>query len=264
MVSTFVGSSSTLMLLAGLVGGAGCVGDEVDTVEGPLQITAVDGTDIAGTFRHGPSTITFASRSNDQQHASLRLDIDGAVIDATYDAAGVLTEDGYLSALYAEDHAALIALRDAVQTQYPEIVTGTLQGMFLTRHADWVAESPVGYTFGARRVDVQDRLQDRTTNDDDKDTTCLWPGSWYNAYYDAGNGGAQWYWTRQANSGSCLGRCGAGCNWFDDDIMLDCFEHDTCLDHFGGSSLGGNSNCGDEYDHAVAEYVVTYAAWCPY
>ncbi len=240
-----------------------CAAEDERAGDGPLRITELDERTIAGSFEHGTSVVSFESWSTDQRIAHLRIDVDGATIEATFDSAGVLTEDGKLNAVYAEDKAALVALRDAVQTEHPEVV-GSLQGMFLTRHAEWIAEAPEGYTFGLRMVDVRDRVEDRTTWDDDKDTTCLWPGRWYRAYYDYGNNGQQWYWDRQANSGSCLGRCGAGCNWFDDDIMLDCFEHDTCLDHFGGSSLGGNPNCGDEYDHAVAEYIVTYAAWCPY
>jgi len=256
---SFVRSTLCLGLMLG-----GCAAEQDAGSDGPLRITQLDDTTIAGTFEHGASVVTFESWSTDQEHARLVIDVDGATIDATFDRAGVLVEDGHLNAVYAEDRAALVALRDAVQTAYPELVTGSLQGMFLTRHADWIAEAPDGYTFGSRMVDVRDRLQDRTTNDDDKDTTCLWPGSWYRAYYDEGDGGAQWYWDRQANSGSCLGRCGSGCNWFDDDIMLDCFEHDSCVDHLGGSTGSGNANCGDEYNHAIAEYLVTYGPWCPY
>jgi hypothetical protein len=243
---------------------AGCAAEDEADAAGPLRITQLDDSTIAGSFEHGASLVRFESSSVDQQHVRLVLDVDGKTIEASYDMVGILDEDGHLNAFDADDRAALVALRDAVQTEHAEVVIGSLQGMFLTRHADWIADAPDGYTFGLRMVDVQDRLQDRTTHDDDKDTTCLWPGAWYYAYYDQGNGGAQWQWLRQANSGSCLGRCGAGCNWFDDDIMLDCFEHDSCVDHLGGSTGGGNSNCGDEYDHAVAEYIVTYAAWCPY
>jgi hypothetical protein len=45
--------------------------------------------------------------------------------------------------------------------------------------------------------------------------------------------------------------------------MLDCFEHDTCVDHFGGSVFGDSPNCGDEFNHAAAEYAATFGAWCP-
>lgn len=271
----------TLVVLTSCIALSACAMEDADTGTSGLEISTLDDTTIAGVFVHGGSVVAFESTSVDQQTATLHLDVNGAIIDAEMVRGASLAENGNNNALYADDHAALIALRDALLEQYPEEVVNTFQGEFLARHTGWVADAPIGYTFGIRNVDAtaavpriaepglaapeaEARQISRTTHDDDKDTTCLWPGSNYYAYFDAGNGGQQWYWYRTANSGSCLGRCGAGCNWFDDDIMLDCFEHDSCVDHFGGSSLGGNSNCGDEFDHAVAEYIVTYGAWCPY
>lgn len=91
---------------------------------------------------------------------------------------------------------------------------------------------------------------------------CLCPGWQWPAYYTQRDGQG-WRWDRTVASGKCTGRCGAGCNWFDNDYMIDCFEHDVCLDHFGGSALGGNADCGDEFWDAADDYIVTYAAWCP-
>jgi hypothetical protein len=244
-----------------LVLGACVSGAESDSSS--LQIWSKDATRVAGVFERGDSVVRFESESLDQRRATLHLELDGAALDATLDVRGTLHQDGHGDSLDEAQLATLVALRDAVNAEEPELVLGTLQGRFLSRHADWIADAPVGHTFDVQDVDVEDRMAPRTTNDDSIYNTCLAAGYWYTAYYDQGDGGTQWMWTRQANSGACLGRCGAGCNIFDTDLMLDCFEHDTCLDHFGGSSLGDNANCGDEFNHAMAEYVVTYGAWCP-
>jgi hypothetical protein len=234
-----------------------------DVDRSSLEISTMDDTRVAGRFEHGDTVIGFDSTSLVQRRAALHLDIDGAAIDVELDVRGTLHQDGYQATLDADQLAALVALRDAVNLEEPDLVLGTLHGKFLSRHADWLGDAPAGHTFDVQDVDVADRVVGQSTNDDSIYNTCLSAGLWYTAYYDAGNGGQQWQWTRQANSGSCLGRCGAGCNIFDTDLMLDCFEHDTCVDHFGGSSLGDSPNCGDEFNHAMSEYVVTYGAWCP-
>lgn len=249
------------LLVSSFVLGACAV--EPDAERSSLAITTHDGTRIAGTFQHDGALVAFDSVSLDQRRATLRLELDGAVIDAELDVRGTFHQDGNGTELGAGELATLLALRDAVNETAPEAVLGTLQGKFLSRHADWLADAPVGHRLDLQDVDVVDRVVANTTNDDSVYNTCLVAGLWYTAYYDQGNGGTQWQWTRQANSGSCLGRCGAGCNIFDTDLMLDCFEHDSCVDHLGGSVMGGNPNCGDEFNHAVNEYIVTYGAWCP-
>jgi hypothetical protein len=249
------------LVAVSLVLGA-CVG-EPGSDPSSLQIWTKDATRVSGQFDRGDSVVRFESTSLDQRRATLHLEINDAVIDTTIDLQGTLHQDGHATVLGEDELATLLALRDAVQTDEPDLVRGTLQGKFLARHADWLADAPVDHELDVQDVDVADRMAPQTTEDDSIYNTCLVAGYWYTAYYDAGNNGQQWMWTRQANSGSCLGRCGAGCNWFDHDLMLDCFEHDTCLDHFGGSSLGDNANCGDEFNHAMSEYVVTYGAWCP-
>jgi len=237
-----------------------CASDEVSS--GSLEITQLDDRAIVGSLVTDESVISFESTSDDQNLVALHLDVNGAAMDFTFEMNGTLTEDGRGNTLAPEDLRALLDLRDAINDTYPDYVTGTLQGTFLSRHADWLADAPVDYLVETREV-VSEKVAN-TTNDDSSSNTCLRPGTTYTAYYDAGNGGAQWQWNRVANSGSCLGRCGAGCNILDTDLMLDCFEHDSCVDHFGGSSLSGNTNCGDEFNHAVGEYTVTMGAWCPF
>jgi hypothetical protein len=241
----------------------GACAAESDVETSSLALTTINANEVAGSFEIGDSIVAFDSASLDQRRATLHLEINGAAIDAELDVSGRFHQQGYANTLGAEELAALVALRDAVNREHPDLVLGTLQGKFLSRHADWLADAPVGYVVDEQQVDVEDRIIAQTTNDDSVYNTCLTAGLYYTAYYDAGNGGAQWQWTRQANSGSCLGRCGAGCNIFDTDLMLDCFEHDTCVDHFGGSTGSGNANCGDEFSHAVNEYIVTMGAWCP-
>ncbi len=248
-----LGAASLFVLLAG------CAADDVT---GSLEVTQLDDRTIAGSLVTDESVVAFESTSDDQEQVRLHLDVNGAAMDFTYDIAGRLTEDGHDNKLAPTDLQALLDLRDAVNEALPEVVTGSLQGMFLSRHADWLADAPANYQVLTRAVLAEGIAN--TTNDDSVYDTCLRPGYNYTAYYDQGNGGTQWMWTRTANSGNCLGRCGAGCNIFDTDLMLDCFEHDTCVDHFGGSSMGDSANCGDEFNHAVNEYVVTYGAWCPF
>lgn len=248
--------AATLIVLA-----AGCAADdEADAVTGTLEVTQLDDRAFVGSLVTDTSVVTFESTSDDQELVALHLDINGAAMDFSYDVAGRLTEDGRGNRLTEEDLQALLDLRDAVNEAYPEVVESSLQGMFLSRHADWLADAPPNYEVETRAV----LAAANTTHDDSIYNTCLCPGNWYTAYYDSGNSaGTQWQWTRQANSGSCLGRCGAGCNIFDTDLMLDCFEHDSCVDHLGGSVMGDNPSCGDEFSHAVDEYLVTYGAWCP-
>lgn len=76
--------------------------------------------------------------------------------------------------------------------------------------------------------------------------------------------GEEWAWSLKYGSAQdcCLGRCGAGCNWLDKEAFLDCFDHDVCLTHFDGSVLGSNPDCGDEFDDAADDYIVSYGWGC--
>merc|ERR1712176_471073 len=96
--------------------------------------------------------------------------------------------------------------------------------------------------------------------------TCMCP---YNggekkwSYFDAGNSGTKLAWLREygGDSNQCAGRCGATCNSADKEAFVDCFDHDSCVDFFGGSVLGDSSNCGDEFERAADDYIVSYG-WC--
>jgi hypothetical protein len=236
-----------------------------------LEIAA-DDTTISGTLVYAGSVVGFHSESLDQQRAALRLDVNGAVLEVTLDlAAQTYADDGHLNALDPEDVAALLALRDAVAEARPDLLE-TLQGKLLVRHADRMAEAPVGLTLGKHQVDmaatVASRFEDRADADGcgGDGSTCLWgTNGWDYAVYDPGNDGTcVWRWAQYGeDQANCSGRCGAGCNhWFDDDYTWDCFDHDRCVEHYGGSTMSGNANCGDEFWDAADDYAVTYGAWC--
>jgi len=149
----------------------------------------------------------------------------------------------------------------------------------------WLSKAPVGYKLGFKSFDFlpastsvagntytgagPEPTEPQSTQGHKKyygedGTICYCPGYKYYAYYTQNTPSlVYWTWYRTAGGSSCLGRCGAGCNIFDTDYMMDCFEHDSCVDHLGGSVLSGNPNCGDEFWDASDDYIVTYGAYCP-
>lgn len=236
-----------------------------------LELEA-DATTISGTFVYAGSVIAFRSESPDQQRATLHLDVNGAELEVELDlVAQAYSDDGHLNALHAEDLTALRALRDAVSEARPDLLE-TLHGKLLVRHADRMAEAPVGLTLDRHVVNIAavtaSRFEDRADADGcgGDGATCLsgTNGSNYAVYDPGSNGTCVWRWAQYGeNLSNCSGRCGAGCNhWFDDDYTWDCFDHDRCVDHYGGSTLSDNANCGDEFWDAADDYAATYVAWC--
>jgi len=240
--------------------------------EAPALELQVDAVTISGTYVHAGSVISFRSESTGPQRASLHLDVNGAVIDAELDLGSkIAVTDGHLNALYAEDRIALLALRDALMAARPDLID-TFHGTLLVRHADHMADAPNGLTLDRRVIDIAavpgDSFQDRADADGcgEDGAVCLWgTNGWDYAIYDPGSDGTcVWRWAQYGeNEANCSGRCGAGCNhWFDDDYTWDCFDHDRCVDHYGGSSMWDNSNCGDEFWEADDDYWYTYGSWC--
>ena len=138
-LSSFVPAALALSLAAC----ADQADDPVDTA--PLQLTHNDANLIEGSFVHAGSVVTFDSRVVGPEHALLHLDVNGVTLTADLDlAGGAFTQDGGLGALYADDVAALIGLRDAIGATHPELID-TLHGKLLVRHADRMAEAPVGW-----------------------------------------------------------------------------------------------------------------------
>ncbi len=250
-----------------------CVVEATEPPEGnpaPLEISVNNDTTFAGSFTHAGSVIEFSVRSEGEQHAILSLEVNGAQVNVNLDlAARTFSQDGHLNALYEDDLAALLALRDAVEEQYPDLVTNTLRGKLLARHADFLAEAPVGQTLDVRHVNMQTAavaLTDRAGADGcgDDGVRCLHGTDGYtNAKYDPGsNGTCVWTYARYGKKAPhCNGRCGSGCSWWDHNYTQDCFDHDKCLDAYGGNNYPSNPNCGDEFNDAIDDYAVTYDPW---
>ena len=236
-----------------------------------LEISTLDGTTFSGLFYRAGSVVRFHSESVDQQRATLRLVVNGTAIEVELDlVAETFVADGHDSALFAEDITILLALRDELYEQYPDEVTSTLQGSLLARHADRLSEAPAGFTLERRVHDLHSSTTVSKYRADadgcgEDDATCL-PGEngWSWAVFDPGSDGTcVWQSTQYGNDApNCWGRCGAGCNWFDQDYTWDCLDHDKCVNTYGGSSLWDNGNCGDEFWEADDDYAWTYLPYC--
>jgi len=105
-----------------------------------------------------------------------------------------------------------------------------------------------------------------STAERNQGATCMCPysgGGYKWAYYDRRDG-QRFKWLRKygRDSAECAGRCGATCNSADKEAFIDCFDHDSCVDHFGGSVFGDSADCGDEFDHAADDYIVSYGYCC--
>ena len=246
----------------------GACADSSGPAPSGLEFTRDDGSVIEGSFAAAGSIITFESRLVTPEHATLRLDVNGAVLTVDADfSAGLVVMDGGLNALYDEDVAALLALRDTLSAARPGYIDA-LHGTLLVRYADRMADAPIGWTLDRHDVDLNEEVVDRAATCGNDGTTCL-PGigGTTTSKDDVGNGGTCTTRSSQKygnQATSCQGRCGAGCNWtWDDDMMQDCLDHDKCVDFRGGSTGSGNANCGDEFWDADGDWVVTVVAYCP-
>jgi hypothetical protein len=227
-------------------------------VEPGLVVEPSEGT-LEGTFAADGSVMTFRSSAADAQHVALQLRINDKQLDITLDlATNSLVEDGHNNVFQFADRALLLALRDAAIAEHPEWVD-TLHGHMLLKVADRYAEVPVGRAMKRHAVDIAPAIQDSSKADQvtsgcgGDSVTCL-PGesgtTW--AVFSIGN-------TCEAKETAygdsvCRGRCGMGCNWFDNDYTWDCLDHDVCLDY--------SSDCGDEFADAADDWVATVAPLC--
>jgi hypothetical protein len=220
---------------------------------------------IAGTFAYGGSFMEFRSVLVDQQSATLQLDVNGIVIDAAIDLAGMqFSQDGHLNALYEEDRRILDAFSVAFADAYPDLIEGSLQGKLLVRHTDRLADAPNGYTLDHRVIDmaaVSGPIVNRGASCSNDGITCL-PGvhGYTNAYFDRSGGACTAYYRQYGKyEPSCAGRCGSGCKSWDRNYTQDCHDHDWCTKIVSGAGgTGSDPNCGDEFWHADDDYVVTY------
>lgn len=231
---------------------------EDDGPHGPegLVLTAHD-TSIQGTFGLDGMVVAFTGSSDPGQRAELGLDIDGSPLDISVDIASqMLTEDAHGSSFDFDDRALLLGLRDAVSDEHPEVME-TLHGMLLVKAADRFAEMPIGPSLVRRETEFdpeEDGKADAVTSGCGGDgTTCL-PGTHGTSWAIFSAGGVCRAESTPYGDSVCRGRCGAGCNWFDEDYTYDCLDHDVCLDY--------SNDCGDEFNDAADDWVATLAPLC--
>jgi cysteine-rich repeat protein len=220
---------------------------------GDLQINVAD-TTVDGTFLKDGRLVQFHATSEAQQTV-VAFDIDGIPLEITVDFAGhVLIEDPHGSWFDFPHRALLLGLRDAIGAKRPD-ATNTMQGTFLAKAADRFAEVPIGrpmprnvipLTSGTVPIPVQSGCGG-------DGVSCL-PGTSGSSWAVFAASGTCQASNTQYGDSVCRGRCGMGCNWFDNDYTWDCLDHDVCLDF--------SNDCDDEFTEAADDWVATTAPLC--
>jgi cysteine-rich repeat protein len=237
--------------------GAGCVdAPAAAPVEEGLTLDLADDS-VQGTFGFEGKVVEFhAWTRDDGKRAAVDLEIDGKLLTIELDFESQhLVEDAHGETFELGDRAVLLALRDAVAEKMPEVID-TLHGKLLVKAADRYAEVPVGRSLARREVgfslDVFPRY--KTTGGCGGDgVTCLsgTSGSSYAVFSSGSTCNAE---PVSYGDSVCRGRCGMGCNWFDNDYTWDCLDHDVCLDH--------QNDCADEFTDAADDWAATMAPLC--
>jgi cysteine-rich repeat protein len=225
-----------------------------DPNAGSLQFVS-DETSIDGTFEHDGMIVGFQAGSQDQR-ASLELDIGGLPVSITLDTwKEFLTEDAHGSRFDFAHRAALVALRDAVTAQVPELLD-TFHGKLLVNAADRFGEMPIGRALTRREVAYAPHAINYEAvigGCGGDGVTCLpgTSGSSWAIFFASGICDAR---STAYGDSVCRGRCGAGCSWWDEDYTWDCLDHDVCLDY--------SSDCDDEFNEAADDWAATFAPLC--
>ncbi|HZO13000.1 MAG TPA: lamin tail domain-containing protein [Polyangiaceae bacterium] len=223
--------------------------------DGDLEIT-LDDTSIEGTFERDGKIVEFKARSFDQeQRVTVDFDIDGTPLAIVLDLAGhSLVEDAHGSSFEVDDRDILLALRDAFGKKHPGVID-RLHGKMVVKAADRYAEVPVGRALTKHEVMLHAELRVAVQSGCGGDgVSCLSGTSGTSWAVFSAAGQCQAY---SANYGDsvCRGRCGIGCNWFDEDYTWDCHDHDVCLDYYNG-------DCSDEFNDAADDWAATVAPLC--
>jgi hypothetical protein len=229
----------------------------------PLELELA-GHALHGSFRGAEVPIAFSATLMTPDRASLVLTLPQLTLDVELDrAARTLIEDPHGDMLGKADQAAMIALSDVLEAEHPEL-HDHLHGALLVRMLDRFAEAPTGLALERHETSYTPRAPapSLVAGCFDDGVQCL-PGTrgttW--AVYDDAAGSCTWQPTSYGGTG-CPGRCGAGCNWFDNDYTWDCLDHDRCVGAYGGSVLSDNPHCGDEFWEAADDYIATMGALC--
>jgi hypothetical protein len=249
--------TSRLFLLSSIV--AAACGDGLEPPPPGLAPTVAPSA-IDGTFSANTLVVAFhASSSAGGRRATLALDIGGKTLDVAVDLdTHVLSEDTGTSTFDFADRAALLALRDTAAAEHPEW-SETLHGNLLLKTADRYAEVPIGHplarhvsTFSLPRA-TGTKSEDLASACGDDGVTCL-PGTSGTSYAVFSIGDTCYAARTPYGDSVCRGRCGIGCNPFDQDYTWDCLDHDVCLDY--------SSDCSDEFAEAADDWIATLAPLC--
>src|SRR5262245_42406842 len=108
-----------------------------------LRLTANAST-VQGTFERQGKLLKFRANSEGGDWAALHLDVHGIPLEIKLDLAEKrLVENAHGSRFELEDRELILALRDAVLAEHPEVVE-ELHGRMLVKAADRYAKVPVG------------------------------------------------------------------------------------------------------------------------
>ncbi len=238
-----------------LVGLGACAGTtENPAQEDGLELRAQPAT-VQGRFTRRGTNVTYrVAAAPTGRAATAHFDIHGIPLDVTVDLeAQSVVEDAFGSRFELGDRALLLALRDALLVQQPRLGE-SLEGRLLIKIAERYAEVPVGVP-RARHVATAARSGpiDVVGGCGADHTNCL-PGTHGTSWAIFSAGGACKAVRTPYGDSSCLGRCGAGCSFWDEDYTYDCLDHDVCLSY--------SDDCSDEFDDAADDWVVTFGPYC--
>jgi hypothetical protein len=123
------------------------------TLEG-LLVSKRTSEEIAGSFNHASSSVTFSSRFTNSSTVLLRLQVNDLVLDGSADLEkGTRVLDGHGDALDIEARTALVALSRVLEQEF-DLYRQDLPAHeeFLVRVGLFWSEAPVGWAFDRQEV----------------------------------------------------------------------------------------------------------------
>jgi cysteine-rich repeat protein len=222
---------------------------------GGLRIN-VSETAIDGTFERNGKLVRFSAESlADGDKTVAALEIDAKMLEIALDLGGqTLTENAHGASFDFADRQILVALRDAIGSEGPDVID-SFHGRFLAKTADRFGEVPIGHPMYDKIIPLtSSNTPIPVTNGCGGDGVSCLPGtSGTSAAVFFASGTCQGVSVQYGDS-ICRGRCGVGCNWFDEDYTWDCLDHDVCLDY--------SNDCNDEFTEAADDWAATVAPLC--
>lgn len=232
--------------------------------DGGLVIETQTAEEIAGSFVHASSLVSFVSRRAGPDRVALRVDVNALTLDASVDVAGRIARmDGHNGIMLAEDRAALATLFESLRPLGAGSVDTRAHEVFLYRWIAYWAEAPVGTTLAAK--EVRPPRPGFSASRSGPLALCQVADDNGIRYFDCGLSpqvechDADHCFTcasRAAgrNSDDCAGECGGGCNGLDV-YTWDCLDHDYCCRIHGGCLNPWDAECGDEWWEADDDFI---------